>query len=190
MSTNGTPRKQHLLDTAFLLFNEFGFHATGIDRILAESGVSKATLYKHFPSKDALVLAVLEKRHTDLEKIFANTLAKKEGKEGILGLFDTLEAWFHSESFHGCNFIRASGEYAQLAPEIYHFAAKHKNRVAELIHTHLKKDGSANAEVISRKILQLIDGAIIAAHMHHDFQAAKRGKEMASIVLESDIPLI
>ncbi|WP_461519559.1 TetR/AcrR family transcriptional regulator, partial [Porticoccus sp.] len=108
------PRRQHLIDTAHRLFNEHGYHATGIDWILAESGVSKATLYKHFRSKEELILAVLQQRHAYFMTLLEEAVAKarKNGQQPVLVIFDVLDAWFESEGFFGCNFIKASAEYA------------------------------------------------------------------------------
>lgn len=87
------PRKQHLLDVAHQLFNKHGYHATGIDWILAELGVSKATLYKYFRSKEALILAVLQQRHEHfVESIKVQiSSAKKKEEHPVLAIFNALE---------------------------------------------------------------------------------------------------
>lgn len=180
-----TPRKQLLLDTAYRLFNEYGYHATGIDRILAESGVSKATLYKHFSSKEALILAVLEQRHEALVESMRAQLESVSGQKGILSLFDALEGWFTSEQFFGCNFIRASGEYVHKGDAIYQFAAHHKQRLMQLMTEYLNQQGAAVDQDVAQSLLLLIDGAIVAAHMRGDFAAARRAKVMASAYLEA-----
>ncbi|HBA34369.1 MAG TPA: hypothetical protein DCZ12_09570, partial [Gammaproteobacteria bacterium] len=133
------PRKQHLIDTAYRLFNEHGYHATGIDRILAESGVSKATLYKHFRSKDELVVAVLQQRHEQLMQAIGAAIgqARSGGKLPPLIIFDVLDEWFRSDHFFGCNFINASAEYAQEGHAIYRLAAEHKAAMQDLIESSL-----------------------------------------------------
>ncbi|KEA63178.1 Transcriptional regulator, TetR family [Marinobacterium lacunae] len=182
---NSTPRKQHLLDTAFRLFNERGYHATGIDLILAESGVSKATLYKHFASKEALILAVLEQRHRQLMESLEASLARDPSPAGVLVIFDLLATWFKSVDFFGCNFIRASGEYSAHEDSIHRFAAAHKTRMADVLEHHLKPHcGGASAKLASDLML-LIDGAIVAAQMLEDKEAAARAKEIARFMLDS-----
>lgn len=179
------PRKQHLIDTAFRLFNEFGYHATGIDRILAASGVSKATLYKHFRSKEQLILAVLEQRQGQwLERLTAamDAAGAKRGA-AVLILFDELDEWFHSEDFYGCNFIHASAEYAQEDADIQAFAAAHKEKVFQLILDHLPGKGKKARAELAAQLALLADGAIVQAHTRGNKHAAKLAKKIAEQLL-------
>jgi len=190
------PRKQHLIETALTLFNQYGYHATGIDLILAESGVSKATLYKHFRSKEALILAVLQLRHeqvmTKLQMAIddnkktqvkhnltdhqsTKSTVNKTASENILVIFDDLNDWFNSETFFGCNFINVSAEYADPNHPINLFAAKHKQAVVDIIATQLAEQESHKADQIGL----LIEGAIVMAHTRGIKQSALLAKEMA-----------
>ena len=119
-------RRDQLIDTALDLFNRNGYHATGIDRILAEAGVAKMTLYKHFGSKDALIQAALERRDERWRAWFRDAVARRaETPRGrLLAVFDALEEWFVRPDFHGCMFIRAAGEYAALDDPIHANAAE------------------------------------------------------------------
>ncbi|PIQ28019.1 TetR family transcriptional regulator [bacterium (Candidatus Blackallbacteria) CG17_big_fil_post_rev_8_21_14_2_50_48_46] len=174
------PRKERLLETAFRLFNRQGYHATGIDQILAESGVAKATLYKYFPSKDALILAVLEQRHAELEKRLTLSLSQSQGKEKVLAIFDVLDLWFHSESFQGCNFIQASGEYADPQHPIHQAAAAHKRWFKDLLAESLE-----NAS-LSAPLMLLVDGAIVAAQVRGELNAAKLARQTAQRLLNAE----
>ena len=190
------PRKQHLIETALTLFNQYGYHATGIDLILAESGVSKATLYKHFRSKEALILAVLQLRHeqvmTKLQMAIddnkktqvkhnltdhqsTKSTVNKTASENILVIFDDLNDWFNSETFFGCNFINVSAEYANPNHPINLFAAKHKQAVVDIIAAQLAEQESHKADQIGL----LIEGAIVMAHTRGIKQSALLAKEMA-----------
>ncbi|MEJ6123539.1 TetR/AcrR family transcriptional regulator [Vibrio sp. 2-Bac 85] len=195
------PRKQHLIETALTLFNQYGYHATGIDLILAESGVSKATLYKHFRSKEALILAALQLRHeqvitrlqatidnntktqlkhdlTDQKSIknaSTNAATNKADSEKLLAIFDDLNDWFNSETFFGCNFINVSAEYADPNHPINLFAAKHKQAIVDVIYTQLAEQESHKADQIGL----LIEGAIVMAHTRGIKQSALLAKEMA-----------
>lgn len=180
-----TPRKQHLIDTAFRLFNEHGYHATGIDWILSESGVSKATLYKHFPSKEALILAVLNQRHQQLLSTLDDWLANAPADEGVVSVFDVLGKWFNSRDFYGCNFIRASGEYSRRGDPIHQFASQHKCRVMQLLARHLEASSPPVSGELAEDLLLLMDGAIVAAHTRGDKQAATRAKNIARQLIAS-----
>lgn len=187
------PRKQLLIDTAYRLFNEHGYHATGIDWVLAESGVSKATLYKYFRSKEELILAVLQQRHEQQIAMIQRTLeqASEKGEPPALAIFDALDNWFRSEGFFGCNFINASAEYAQEGDAIYQFAARHKAQVQQLIENSLGTGGEDKAHLAAQLSL-LVDGAIVYAHTRGDKNAANLAKKMAVRLLvgeqTSEIP--
>ena len=83
-------RRDHLVDIALDLFSRDGFHATGIDKILAESGVAKMTLYKHFRSKDELILAALRRRDERFRNWFMRTVERRADtpRERLLAMFD------------------------------------------------------------------------------------------------------
>ncbi len=181
------PRKQHLIDTAYRLFNEHGYHATGIDRILAESGVSKATLYKHFRSKDELIVAVLQQQHERFIQSLGEAIeqARSGGKSPPLTIFDVLDEWFRSDQFFGCNFINASAEYAEEGHEIYRLAAEHKAAIQDLIENSLKEiSDQRQRQLMAEQLALLVDGAIVRAHTCGDRDAAKLAKNMAMLLLD------
>lgn len=171
------PRKQHLIDTALALFNQHGYHATGIDLILAQSKVSKATLYKHFRSKDELILAALHQRHEQVITALNTKIvqANTKGTSGVLAVFDSLDEWFNSAAFFGCNFINASAEYTDVNDPINKFTAFHKQTVVDLIATQLPEK---NTE-IANQIGLLVEGAIVMAHTRGMKQSALMAKKMA-----------
>lgn len=179
------PRKQHLIDTAYRLFNEHGYHATGIDWILAESGVSKATLYKYFRTKDDLILAVLQQRHDQMMQLIGQAIeqAKVRGESPPLAIFDVLDHWFHSDSFFGCNFINASAEYAETGNPVYAFAAQHKAAIQQLVEHSLETSAKRKKKVLAAQLALLVDGAIVYAHTRGERDAAKLAKSMATQLL-------
>jgi AcrR family transcriptional regulator len=180
------PRKELLLDTAFRLVNEHGYHATGIDWILAESGVSKATLYKYFSSKEALILEVLQRRHKQLEERLRAALeASSKQQKGVLVVFDILTEWFNSKDFFGCNFIKASSEYPARKDEINQFANWHKESVRQLLLSSLASYKASQREALADAILMLMDGAIVAAQVRGDKQAAKKARTVAGTLLSA-----
>jgi AcrR family transcriptional regulator len=187
------PRKQHLIDTALILFNKYGYHATGIDLILAESGVSKATLYKHFRSKEELILAALQLRHEQVvsklkDKVEGNKQSPKNNDpvENVLVIFDNLSEWFNSETFFGCNFINVSAEYADSNHPINIFAAKHKQVIVDIIAAQLTTKATDKAtQKKADQIGLLVEGAIVMAHTRGMKQSALIAKEMARIILKT-----
>lgn len=179
------PRKQHLLDTAYRLFNEHGYHATGIDRILAESGVSKATLYKYFRTKDDLILAVLQQRHDQLIQLIKQAIerARERGESAPLAIFDVLDRWFRNDGFFGCNFINASAEYAAAGNPVYAFAAHHKTAIQQLLEQSLETIAKRKRKALAAQLALLVDGAIVRAHTRGETTAAILAKRMAAQLL-------
>ena len=107
-------RRDELVDTALRLFYTRGFNATGIDKILAEAGGAKMTLYKHFRSKEELILAALNRRDEQFRNWLMGEMEKASPRprERLLAMFDALEDWFNGRAFkglgfNGCAFINA-----------------------------------------------------------------------------------
>jgi len=163
---NASPKRAHLMATAWRLFYRDGYRVVGIDTILAEAGVAKMTLYNHFPSKEDLIVAVLEKR--DLE-IRAGLLAAVEASgrsptRRLLGVFDWLDGWFASDDFKGCAFIRALSEYPEPDHPIHRTAWRHKQAVIAMLAELAAAAGAKNPAGLAETLSLLIDGAIIATH--------------------------
>ncbi len=183
---NKQPRKELLLDTAFRLVNEHGYHATGIDWILAESGISKATLYKYFESKESLILEVLRRRHEQLQNRLQEALQSSQDHPlGVLVVFDVLTEWFNSGEFFGCNFIKASSEYPSRNDEIHAYAAWHKESVKKLLNAALKPIPAKQRNTLAESILLLMDGAIVTAQVRGDMHAAEKARAIATTLLEA-----
>src|ERR1700758_5277497 len=114
------PMKERILETADRLFYLQGIRAIGVDTIAAEIGISKRTLYNHFPSKDALITAYLERRFVQPRP------SDKSPVEQILGTFDSLERRFAAKDFRGCPFVNAVAELAPEDPSVRKIAIRFK----------------------------------------------------------------
>lgn len=159
-------KRDHLLETAWRLFYRDGYHAVGIDTILAEAGVAKMTLYNHFSSKEDLIVAVLERRHHEFEASL-NAAIEAAGKaplKRLLAVFDWLEDWIKSPSFNGCAFIRAVGEYPQPDERPHQVSAQHKASLIDLLTRLAKEAGAYEPTSIGRQLALLMEGAIVTAH--------------------------
>src|SRR4051812_44628772 len=100
--------RQRILDTAYNLFSHRGIRAVGVDEVIERAGVAKATLYRHFPSKDDLVVAFLDLREERWLREFLEQGATRLGgtpEEQILALFEVLDAWFRTDDYEACSFI-------------------------------------------------------------------------------------
>src|SRR5512147_856950 len=106
--------RDRLIETALSLFNRYGFHATGVDRIVAVAKVAKKTLYSHFPSKEDLILAALARKEAAFTEKFLPAVMKNgsDPRQRLLALFEMAKSWFSDPDFYGCIFINAAVEYS------------------------------------------------------------------------------
>jgi AcrR family transcriptional regulator len=178
-------KRDHLLLTAWRLFYDRGYHAVGIDTILAEAGVAKMTLYHHFASKDDLIVAVLEWRRIEFNASLDGALAKAapSPRKQILAAFDWLREYFESPGFNGCAFIRAVAEYPHADERPHQVAAAHKQGIIDRFTRLAKEAGARDAVVVGRQLALLMEGAIITAHTFGASKAAKDAKAAAEQLL-------
>jgi AcrR family transcriptional regulator len=178
-------RRDHLVGTALALFSKHGYHATGIDRILAESGVAKMTLYKHFRSKDDLILAALRRRDEEFRRWFQAEIENRATAphERIMAVFDVLETWFKDPEFNGCCFIHAAGEYGGKDNPVHAAAAEHKARVQSYLRDLAQSAGVSAADDVAHQLMLLVNGAIVAAHVSGDTTAARGARILAEALL-------
>ncbi len=178
-------KQQHLLETAERLFYRDGFHATGIDRVVAEAGVARMTLYNHYPSKDALVLAVMKRRGDAYWAALtqASDAAAGQGATRILAIFDAQEKWLETAGRHGCLFMKALGEYAQHSPEIAGTATGHKRELLAYFEALLADEGLAGPPGLATQLVMLMDGATAFAQVLTPREATQQARAAAQALL-------
>lgn len=183
-------RRDKLLDTALRLFAREGFHAVGIDRILAEAGVAKMTLYKHFRSKQELIVAALERRNETHFRQLQETLEQRGGlpRERLLVVFDLLGEWFAAEDFHGCLFVKAAGEYPELNDPVHQAAADYKRRSLTLLIELATAAEAPSPRLLAQRLLLLIEGATVLAQVLGGREAARQARDAAALILRQMLP--
>ena len=153
-----TPRER-ILRAAHELFYRDGVRATGIDRVIAESGVAKLTFYRQFASKDDLILAFLDFRHERWMGWFVAALARHGGTTAAVA--PTLAEWFASADYRGCAFLNSVGELAPALPAVLNAARRHKQDMTAAV-ARLMKPAPGRART-ARALALAIDGAIVQA---------------------------
>ncbi|MFE9424725.1 TetR/AcrR family transcriptional regulator [Kitasatospora sp. NPDC006697] len=176
MATNARIR---LLDAAEELFYAEGIRAVGVERILAESGVGRASFYRHFATKDDLVVAVLERRDEAWRSWLADRVTALGGKP--LAVFDALAERFARADFRGCAFINTMAETADTGSSAYRVAAAHKERVTAYVADLLAAHGQDPA--LARRFVLLMDGAIVTALRERTTAPAGEARAVAAAVL-------
>jgi len=180
-------KKEQLLETAWRLFYLDGFHATGIDRILAEASVAKMTLYKHFRSKEELILAVLEKKSYEFRESLAQFLEAKRRtpEQRLLAVFDWLIDWVGKKEFRGCGFLKALAEYQEGPDPIHQAALAHKVAFTEEIRRLTVAAGFTGPKSLPDQLSLLIEGAIVKAHATGTSAPALQAREAAGVLIKS-----
>lgn len=152
------PARERILRTAHELFYGQGIRATGIDRVIAEAGVTKVTFYRHFPSKNDLIRAFLEYRHQRWLTWFSESVERHGGNAHAL--VPVLAEWFQGKEFRGCAFINTVGELASDLPEVVDIARRHKEDVANAIADLLP--ASEDRIETAGALAMAMDGAIVS----------------------------
>ena len=178
-------KREALLETAERLFYAEGFHATGIDRVIAEAGVARMTLYNHFSSKEALTEAVLERRYTRyLDDLRRATASPREGS-AVVALAERHADWLRSDSGHGCIVIKAIGEFEYHHPPIAELGRKLKRALLGVIVEALERDGHGAQR--AECILMALEGADALAPVLGPQSVSRNLRAMVS-TLRADMP--
>jgi AcrR family transcriptional regulator len=160
------PARERILDTASELFYRDGFRAVGIDTIIARSGVAKMTLYYHFPSKDELIVAYLERSNERFWAWVDEAIAAVEAPRAkLIALFDAVAKLATSPECLGCTFQGTAAEFPDPGHAGHRVAQAHKRAVLELLHALAAQAGADDPDDLARALLLLMDGAFAATRM-------------------------
>lgn len=176
-------KRTQLLETAERLFYEEGFHATGIDRIVADAGVVRMTLYNHFPSKEALTAEVLQRRH---ERFLARLDRAVEASTVGGSTWALVEAhceWLAEQGHHGCIMVKAMGEFAEHSARVYERALAAKTDLLGRIRAALARDGMAEPTGLANRVFLGLEGSNAAVPVLGLDAALTQTRELVTAVL-------
>ena len=180
--------RQRILETADRLFYQDGIRAVGIDRIIAEANVAKMSLYKHFPSKDDLILAVLQHREHSTDEFFRSAMKRHAKAKGPLGpFFAALKEWFETPGFRGCAFQNAAVELADPSHPGTEFARGYKRRFGEFLRGLIEESVGGKAAKLTPAVSLLVEGAIVTAAMQGKPDAVEVARDAASRLVEGGV---
>ena len=160
-------KREHLIDIARRLFYRDGFHNTGIDAIIAEAGVAKMTLYKHFKSKEELILACLHRQDEEFRNGLMQRVEKqtREPRERLLAIYTIIASEISSKDFCGCLFINAAAEYGELDSPIHQAAIQHKHLCHQYIVKLATDAGAGDPAELACQLCLLLEGSIVSAQV-------------------------
>ena len=183
-STSG---RERILETAYELFSRHGTKAVGVDRIIAESGAAKMTLYRNFASKDELILAFLQRReerwtHAWLQAEAESRADTPAGR--LLAIFDVFGEWFAREDFEGCSFINVMLEITDAEHPVRQATVRHLTAIRAYVADLAEQAGvpADEADGFARQWHILMKGSIVAA-AEGDHDAAARARELGLLLL-------
>jgi AcrR family transcriptional regulator len=178
--------RERLLETASRLFYERGFQAVGVDQISAESGVAKMTLYRHFPSKDDLVVAYLERSEEMFCDWFERALAtEREPRDKLIAVFTALSALARSAHCLGCTFQVSAAEYPDPRHPAHRVAVAHKQELRLRLELLAKQAGLRDPSTLADQLLLLMDGTWVAARMFRRASPARHVVEAAKSLIDA-----
>ena len=181
----GPEARERILETAYDLFSRRGVRDVGVDEVIDQAGVAKATLYRHFPSKEELVLAFLERREQRWTLDWVEAEARRGGstpEEQLLAIFDAFDGWFRRDDFEACSFINVMLE---MGPE--HPAGKasiqHLQNIRSIVRRLAEEACLRDPDSFARSWHLLMKGSIVSA-AEGDREAAQRAKSMARRLID------
>jgi AcrR family transcriptional regulator len=179
---SGRKARERILLTAHDLFYRDGIRATGIDRIIAESAVTKATFYRHFPSKNDLVRAFLEYRHQRWMDWFQAALQRNGARPGggLAPLVPAMAEWFRNPVFRGCAFINSVAELGDTLPDAVEICRRHKEEMMQAILALLPEAGTER-QAIAEAAAVAVDGAIVQAQLASSVHGQPGSMALASL---------
>lgn len=181
-----SPARQRILDTAYELFSHRGIRAVGVEEVISRAEVAKATLYRHFPSKDDLVLAFLEQREDLWTRELVEAGARERGttaEEQLLAVFDVFHDWFQEDDFEGCSFVNVLLETADREHPVGKASVQYLENIRTILRTLAEEADLRDPEAFALSWHLLMKGAIVQA-AEGDRQAAQRAKTIARLVLD------
>lgn len=186
---DGASARERVLETAYALFSTRGIRGVGVDEVIAGAGVAKATMYRHFPSKDDLVVAFLAQRELRWTLGWVEAEARSRGgtpEEQLLAIFDLFDEWFRRPDFEGCSFINVLLEMGSEHPA-GRACVEHLENIRGVVRALAEEAGLRDPVTFARSWHILMKGSIVQA-AEGDLEAARRAQAMARLLIAEHHP--
>ncbi len=179
--------QQRVLQAATELFDSRGINSSGIDTIIAHSGIAKASLYKYFPSKNQLIIEYLKQKSNRLFNWLNQQLDKKStnSQERLFELCELFEQWMSTTDFQGLPFHIASVEFPDPAHPVHHYSVKLSMQLQDYIANIAKQAGIKQARVLAQQLAIIFEGGAMLARLQPHSGAAKRAKNAGITLIKS-----
>lgn len=177
--------RERLLTAAYELFSRYGVQAVGVDAIIEQSGVARQTMYRHFASKQDLVMAFLKRRDERWTRSWLQVEVERRASDPgaqLLAIFDVFDTWFRTPDFEGCSFINVMLEHPESAHPLHRASAAYLAGIRNFLEDRARQAGIPDAHNFAREWHVLMKGSIVAAG-EGDRDAALRAKRIATLLL-------
>jgi AcrR family transcriptional regulator len=185
-----TDTRQRLIESARERFYRDGFRNVGVDQILADVGISRTAFYKHFESKDDLMLEVLEGLNRWIQDQFREMIREQGGRSAagqLRGLFDVVERVISSDGFHGCIFVNAAMEFPLAHDPAHAAAARNKRCIEEIVHDLAETAGAEAPRALAEELCLIMEGAYITYQVSGRRDAIDIARRLADKVLAAHL---
>jgi len=180
------PTRQRLIEAGLRRFYRDGFRSVGIDQVLADVGISKTAFYKHFESKEDLLLAVLETQNAWAQDIF-HTMIKDRGGPTALGrlraVLDVVDFIIASDDFYGCIFVNAAMEFPLPHEPAHLAAAANKRAIEDILHTLATEAGADDPRALAKELCLIMEGTYITRHVTGNKQTIDIARRIADLAI-------
>ncbi len=178
--------REKIMETATRLFETKGINASGVDLIIRESGIAKATLYKYFPSKNQLIISYLRDKSDRLYAWLEKNLVdkKKDSLEVLMELCSLFELWITKPNFHGLPFHIASVEFPDSNHPINHYSAELSKELQLYFSKIAKTAGVKDPETLGQQLMIIFEGAALVESLSPGTGAALRAKKAAITLIK------
>ena len=180
--------RQRLIEAAIKRFYRDGFRNVGVDQILEDVQISKTAFYKHFESKDELMLEALRLQDRALQECFRNRLhdvAGSSAREQLRALFDVVEQIIHDDQFHGCIFVNAAMEFPLPHDPVHAAAADNKRAIEQIVLELAERAGADDPKRLARELCLLMEGAYVTRQVTGRGDAVQLARRLADQIIEA-----
>jgi AcrR family transcriptional regulator len=179
--------REHILDVASALFYKHGLRNVGIDRIIAESGIARMTLYNHFKSKDLLIEEYLRRASSRWMKWYEGKIERssEDARERLLGAFSVLDGWFRSRDFRGCSVTNAMVELADEAHPAAAVKDEYHQGLRELFLRLVRDAAIDDPEELVEELIVVLRGAMTSALVDGPQGVAARARRTAEHLIDA-----
>ena len=191
MKTSEKTTRERLIESAIRRFKRDGFRNVGIDQIYSDVGISKTAFYKHFESKEDLMMAVLADQTRWLQESLRGIIRACGGNTPagqLRSIFDLVEQVMESDDFHGCIFVNVTMEFPLPHDPAHVAAVKAKQTFEDVLCEIAERGSAANPRAVARELGLIVEGAYVTRHITGDRTTIEAARRLAELVIASHFP--